>query len=153
MVIIYNEMGEKVNIDITKLKSGLEKIVDIDENYTFSKEQLQNTTILELKDIHITGDITYHLDNFHLYLQVEGTMVLPCSISLKPVNYPFSIEIDEDLDEDLEQNLKNVQNSLDILPIVWENILMEVPLRVVSNDLTDVPLEGDGWCLITEDEN
>ena len=43
------------------------------------------------------------------------------------------------------------ENLLDIFPIVWENILMEVPMRVVSSDVSDVPLEGNGWKFIKED--
>lgn len=141
-----------MNIDITKLKSGVEEYIPIDLCYNFTKEDLQDSEIMELSNVQIVGEITYHLDMFHLHVTVEGTMVLPCSISLKPVEYPFSFEIDEDFDEDLQENLKNVQNSLDILPIIWENILMEIPMRVVSSDLSDVKTSGDGWKLITEED-
>ena len=46
----------------------------------------------------------------------------------------------------------NSKNSLDILPIIWENILMEIPMRVVSEDAEDVALSGDGWKFITGEE-
>lgn len=141
-----------MNIDITRLKSGVDEYTDIDLQHAFTKEELQDSDILELPELKVEGDITYHLDMFHLRVSVKGVMVLPCAISLKPVNYPFSFEIDEDLDEDLQENLKNVQNSLDIFPIIWENILMEIPMRVVSSDLSDVKTSGDGWKLITEED-
>lgn len=141
-----------MNIDITRLKSGVDEYTVIDLQHTFTKEELQDSDILELPELKVEGDITYHLDMFHLRVTVTGMMILPCAISLKPVNYPFSFEIDEDLDEDLQENLKNVQNSLDILPIIWENILMEIPMRVVSSDLSDVKTSGDGWKLITEED-
>ena len=79
-------------------------------------------------------------------------MILPCSISLKPTKYPFSIEIDDDLSEFLEENLENNQNTIDIFPIIWENILMEIPLKVVNEDLSDVKKEGKGWKFITDKE-
>lgn len=141
-----------MNIDITKLKSGVEEYTPIDLIYSFTKEELQDSEIMELSNVKVVGDITYHLDMFHLQVTVSGTMILPCSVSLKPVEYPFSFEIDEDFEEDLQENLKNVQNSLDILPIIWENILMEIPMRVVSSDLSDVKTSGDGWKLITEED-
>lgn len=141
-----------LNIDITRLKSDIDEYTLIDLNYSFSKEQLENSNILELNNVSIIGDITKNMDNFHLKVEVSGVMVLPCSVSLKPTNYPFSLEIDEDFDETLQENLKNVTNSIDIFQIIWENILMEIPLRVVNEDLSDVKTEGEGWQLITDKE-
>ena len=84
-------------------------------------------------------------------------MVLACAITLKPVNYPFSIEISgeiEELMENFDEKERNFQNSIDILPIIWENILMEIPMRVVSEEAknSDINLEGDGWKFVTEEE-
>ena len=141
-----------MNVDITRLKSGIDSNVVIDLNYSFTKEQLENTNILELNNIKIKGEITNGIEDYHLKLSIEGTMILPCSISLKPTKYPFSIEIDDDLSEFLEENLENNQNTIDIFPIIWENILMEIPLKVVNEDLSDVKKEGDGWKFITDKE-
>ena len=141
-----------MNIDITRLKSGIDSSALIDLNYSFTKEQLKNTNILELNDVKIKGEITNGIDDYHIKLSIKGTMILPCSISLKPTKYPFSIEIDDDLKEILEENLENNQNSIDIFPIIWENILMEIPLKVVNEDLSDVKKEGDGWKFITGKE-
>jgi len=141
-----------LNIDITRLKSNIDEYTLIDLNYSFSKEQLENSNIIELNDLKVKGYITKNMDNFHLKVDVSGTMVLPCSISLKPTNYPFTLEIDEDFEETLQENLKNVANSIDIFQIIWENILMEIPLRVVNSDLSDVKTEGEGWQFITDKE-
>ena len=141
-----------MNIDITRLKSGIDSNVIIDLNYSFTKEQLENTNILELNDVKIKGEITNGIEDYHIKLSIKGTMILPCSISLKPTKYPFSIEIDDDLSEFLEENLENNQNSIDIFPIIWENILMEIPLKVVNEDLSDVKKEGEGWKFITDKE-
>ena len=54
--------------------------------------------------------------------------------------------------ENIEENSTNFQNSIDILPIIWENILMEIPMRVVSEDAEDITLSGDGWKFITGEE-
>lgn len=141
-----------MNVDITRLKSGIDSNVLIDLNYSFTKEQLENTNILELNNVKIKGEITNGIEDYYLKLNIEGTMILPCSISLKPTKYPFSIEIDDDLSEFLEENLENNQNTIDIFPIIWENILMEIPLKVVNEDLSDVKKEGDGWKFITGKE-
>ena len=45
-----------------------------------------------------------------------------------------------------------IQNRLDITEFLWQNILVEIPLKVVSEKNAGMTLEGDGWRLITEDE-
>ena len=80
-------------------------------------------------------------------------MVLPCAITLKPVDYPFSLVIDDEIEklyENIEEKLINLQNTIDILPIIWENILMEIPMRVVSPNAKPEKLKGDGWQFVTE---
>ena len=134
-------------IDITRLKSGIDDYALVDFNYSFSIEQLKNTNIIKLDNIIINGDITKDYEGYNLKCTVKGVMVLPCSVTLKPTNYSFDIEIDEILDE----TYKNNQNSIDIFQIIWENILMEIPIRIVNEDVTDVKTEGDGWKLIKED--
>ena len=44
-------------------------------------------------------------------------------------------------------NIKNIGNTIDILPIIWENILMEIPTHVVSPGASSTELEGNGWNL------
>ncbi len=146
-----------MNIDITKLRSGIEDYITINETYTFSKEELKNSGILELNNIKINGEITKNsIDDYNINIIVEGIMVLPCSVTLKPVNYDFNINIEGNLIEmlsEFNENYENNQKTIDIFPIIWENILMEIPIRIVSDDISDVKTRGEGWELITEDKN
>ena len=52
----------------------------------------------------------------------------------------------------LEEYVKIIQNSIDILPIIWQNIILEVPLKVVSPDIEVKNINGDGWRFITDEE-
>ena len=137
-----------MNIDVSNLFTYSNDDILIDEVYSFDKKWLKNTEILKLDNIKITGSVRKNsLDEIILNIIVEGTMVLPCAVSLKPVNYDFEICIDENIEEFTKKSLKileNNQKTIDILPIIWENILMEIPIRVVSDDLTDVKTKGDG---------
>jgi len=146
-----------MNLDLIKLKNGLTDKLDIDISYSFSPDELSGTDIISMNDISIKGELTKELaDNYYLYLTVSGIMVLPCALTLKPVNHKFSIEINDRLDKILEeigQNDKKDEFTLDIFQIVWENILMEIPMRVVSEESSDVVQEGEGWKLITKAES
>ncbi len=146
-----------MNIDITRLKSGLDDYITIDETYSFSKEYLEKTEIIKLDNIKIVGDITKNsIDEYILNIDVSGTMVLPCSVTLKPTNYSFSTKIEgklEQLYEEIGENYENNQKSIDILPIIWENILLEIPIHLVSEDAKNLEIKGEGWELISDDEN
>ena len=141
--------------DIIRLNNNIDKFVSIDETYTFTQDELMGTDLIKLEDVRITGELLKNsLGNIELNVDVEGVMVLPCAITLKPVNYPFFITISgeiEELMENMEENERNFKNTLDILPIIWENILMEIPMRVVSDDADLSNLKGDGWRVITEE--
>ena len=54
--------------------------------------------------------------------------------------------------EEINENSQKIENSIDIFPIIWENILMEIPMKVVSEKAKNLKLEGDGWKLITDEK-
>ena len=142
-----------MNIDITKLRSNFEKIINIDEEVNNITEGLEGTDIKRIKNLKITGYIDRDvMDEYHIYLKIEGTLILECAITLKDVEYPVSIEIDdnyEDLMAEIGENVKNITNSLDIWPIVWHNVLLVVPMRVVSPGAEAEVTKGDGWEFIS----
>ena len=147
-----------MHYDLIRLNNNIDKFIEVNETYSFTLDEIKGTDLLKLDDIKVEGEILKNsLGNIELNLDVEGVMVLPCAITLKPVNYPFSIVISgelEELMENFEENERNFQNSIDILPIIWENILMEIPMRVVSDEAKDkdMNMSGDGWKFVTEDE-
>ena len=145
-----------MKFDIVRLNNNIDKSVPIDITYSFSTDELKGTELLKLDDVSIEGELYKNsLGNIELDCTVDGVMVLPCAITLKPVDYPFSINISGEIDTLLEETLKNqtnVQNTIDIFPIIWENILMEIPTRVVSNDIKDIDVSGGGWSFTTKEE-
>ena len=152
-------VGDYMEYNLLRLKNGLDEFISIDEIYSFSKEELKGTDVISLNDVKVVRKITKDaIDELYLDINVRGTLVLPCAITLKPVNYPFDIKIEGNIDELVGENEKSVkkdENTLDILPIIWENILMEIPMRVVSEDAEEElsNLEGNGWKVITEEDD
>jgi uncharacterized metal-binding protein YceD (DUF177 family) len=136
-----------MNIDITKLRSNFEKIINIDEEVNNITEGLEGTDIKRIKNLKITGYIDRDvMDEYHIYLKIEGTLILECAITLKDVEYPVSIA-------EIGENVKNITNSLDIWPIVWHNVLLVVPMRVVSPGAEAEVTKGDGWEFISAENN
>lgn len=125
---------------------------EIKEEITFPKEDLIKANILDMDKVKVSGNIDLQNDEYYLYLNIKGKMVLPCSLTLEPVDYPFNINIEGNLSE-LTENFKNDQKTIDILPIIWENILMEIPMKVISPKAKEMKTKGDGWELITDSVN
>ena len=139
-----------MNFDIRRLNSNIDSSVPVNINYEFSKDEMKGTELISC-NCDIVGEIYKSItDELAVNLNIKGTMVLPCAVTLKPVEYPFNIEIDDEISEKLDNFDKNYKNTIDILPIIWENILMEIPMRVVSPNAKPEKLKGDGWQFVTE---
>jgi len=136
-----------MNLDLIKLNSCFENSIDINETVSIPSELYQKTSIIELKDLKIKGKVfKNNAEIITLQAIVSGIMVLEDSISLEPINYEFSCEIDEELQE-FEEKLENI---LDITDILWQNIMLEVPLKISRvEDFNEY--QGDGWKLVDED--
>ncbi len=96
----------------------------------------------------VVGEITRQTDDIdYVDLDVSGVMILQDSISLEDIEYPFSLKIEGDLKE----FITNLENSLDIIELLWENIVLEIPLKYTKvEDLSK--FHGDGWKLVSEEE-
>lgn len=143
-------------IDISRLRNGNDENILVDEKLTVEKEIMEKANVIDVKDVHVKGYISVDsLNDYYLDLMVDGTLVLPCSITLEPVDYKFNTTIEGnyvDLMSEIENFNQKIENSLDIFPIIWENILMEIPIKVTCPDATDLKLSGDGWKLVTDGE-
>ena len=138
-----------MKIDLNLLHSNTISEIVINDNYSIPEEYYKGTDVKCLNDIHAEGKIIRETDDIdYIDLDINGTMVLQDSISLENVNYPFSIKIEGDL----QDFITNLDNSLDIFELLWENIVLEIPLKFTKvEDLSK--FHGDGWKLVSEEEN
>ena len=138
-------------IDLTPINYNRKKEITIEENIYFKKEDLEGTELLDLQNVKVQGRIYKDsLEDIILELKIIGTMIVPCSRTLKPTKYDFETEIEENIEE-IDEKTKKIQKTIDILPIIWENILMEIPIRIINPEAKETNLKGDGWELITSD--
>ena len=123
-----------MNISLLKLFSYSTDRIDINEEVIIPKEYY-TYDIKDISPVKLNGYLYLNeLDELSINLNVKCDLVLRSSITLEDVNYPLNIDITE-LDFDDENN-KKITNSIDLLPIIWQNILVEIPIRVTdsSND-------------------
>ena len=138
-----------MNIDLTRLITSNIEELEIDGDVNIPEELFDGTQIRELKDVKFVGSIVKLCDgDYEIAGSLTGIMVLPDDITLEDVDVNFASEIGNQE----EKNLEIIQNRLDITEFLWQNILVEIPLKVVSGKNEGLTLEGNGWRLITEEE-
>lgn len=137
-----------MKIDLSSLANNSSNLLEIDENIIFPEEYYEKSSIIDLKNIHVFGDISIDHEGYpDLNLTINGKMILEDSISLEEITYPFETKIEEKMEEKLE----NVTNTIDIMDILWQNILLEVPIKLTEvEDLSQY--RGEGWKLVSEEE-
>lgn len=125
------------------------KTINIDSDIIIPNEYLENSGIRRLNNIHFKGNIKKLVDDtYSLEGVLSGTMILADDITLEDYEYNFTSEIEENI----EETSINLQKTLDITDILWQNILIEVPSEVVNDKNKNIKLEGNGWRLISEDD-
>lgn len=133
----------------------------IDELIRMDELIQAESSIRDISPMHIKGraDIDSTKVTFHMH--IEGHLILPCSRTLVDVKYPINVETTETFllqgfeyeAEDDAHLLKG--DSIDLLPVIREIILLEVPMQVFCEDVNSeeaAPQSGNDWEVIHEDE-
>ena len=109
-----------MEINLTVLYNRSEILIDDDIAY----EDLASNLIKKLDPVHIKGYVKYNLsEEIELNLTIAETFT--------------------ENDENFVKITKNNQNILDIKEILWENIVLEVPISYTQ--ASGKKLKGDGW--------
>ena len=133
-------------IDITSLNLDSISRLSIDSSVDIPEELWKNTDIVGLKNVKFSGELEVIEDEITLRGVLSGTMQINDAISLEVLDYDFSTEIEEEIEENLEKSA----NTLDITDVLWQNIMLEVPLKLTKVESFD-EYHGDGWKLVSED--
>lgn len=121
------------------------------------KELYKNAPILDIQGLYVRGNINYDYENnLTLNLEAKGNFILEDAITLDPIEYSFSSLIEEKV-ENLEETCgifyEKSKNTLDISEILWENIVLEIPISATKASKEDIKTVGSGWELTEEKKN
>lgn len=142
-----------MQIELNKLE--VNDRFEYNENINFDQKIYHHEEIIDIKDAHVKGSVYYNsAEILEINLETKGVMILKDSVTLEPIQYPFNIKIVEEYslnDEYFKEYYENDQNILDIMRVLWENIVLEVPMHLTNTK--DAKLEGDGWSLGSNKNN
>ena len=141
---------------IVKQKDGC---FDFDETLSFPSEMFHNLSQINgLKDVHVTGHGSLDTKNRQLYVdfKVKGQMILPCAVSLEDVDYPFEIDSTAIFafykPQDDEDVIEVKRDTVELTPVIFQEIMMDVPMRVVKDGAT-LKTKGNGWKVLNEEDD
>ncbi len=148
---------------VSQLQKIRDKVLKIDEMVDVTGIKERDAQIRDVSPIKVTGraDISSTEITFHLHL--SGELILPCSRTLVDVKYPIDIDTTETFllkSAGFDYNGDDVTvvegDVVDLLPVIEENLLLEIPMQVFCEDVNSkeaAPQSGTDWAVISEEEN
>lgn len=137
-------------IDISSILNGSSISTTFEGTVTFKEEDVSKIDVRSIENCTVKGTVTKMEDDvYSLNYTLHGTMILSDALTLEELPYKFKIS--DENDYEIGNYLKISENLLDIYEVLWENVVLEVPLRVVKDE-THKELEGDGWSLNMKSE-
>ena len=148
--------------DIKKRSGG----IDFEEHFVLKDELMaRHTAILGVGDVVAKGNVSYEDGLYILTYHLTYQLTLPSSRSMLPVEVTdrylvteaFMEELgnsgQEDLlDDDLVLLIEG--NTIDLKESVIDNILLNIPLRVLTpeEEASDTMPSGNNWTVLTQEQ-
>lgn len=119
--------------------------------------------IIDISPLDIKGFLEYKDGDVYVHANVSGTMIVPSSRSLKPVDFALDFMIDEfytteeghlERYEDTDAVIVLENDVLDFDEAIIEYVVLQLPLQILAEDEVldnDLPA-GNGWEVVTEEQ-
>lgn len=145
---------------LSQLQKYRNKEFLIDDTISVNEIKQSDPTIRDVSPIHITGRADIGVTRVTFHLKIEGHLILPCSRTLVDVTYPIHVETTEtfmlqDSEFEVEEETHMLKgDTIDLLPVIAEILLLEIPLQVFSDDDHPegaAPQSGKDWEVVREE--
>ncbi len=118
---------------IAYLKKNVTSNNEFDLNLDLSS-YIEDTDIVKISDVLVVGDYEIYDDvDFSFYFDVSCTITMNCAITLEEVDVLIKFEVEELLSTEKKEDYLLIDGiTVDISSLIWSNILLEKPYRVVK---------------------
>lgn len=113
------------------------KLENINNEYSdvldFS-DKIEKTDIIAISDVYVDGEFEiFDQEEFVFFTHVECTISMECALTLKPVEVKLSFDTEDVFSTFEDENNYTIDGiTVDLYPVLWSNILLEKPMRVIS---------------------
>ena len=156
----------KMKWSLLELRKYQEEPLVFQERLDLESELIsREKEIIAIRPVQVNGLITVSPKEYLLHYAVDTVITLPSTRSLEPVEVPMKFTVDEvfmtaeqyqqqkDLLKEEEILLLETQ-TLDLSESVADNILLEIPLQVLTEEekQSERYPSGNEWTVISEDQ-
>lgn len=145
---------------VEELKRLGNETLSLDQSVRVDDLKQKDSQIRNISPVRVKGDVFVSDSFISFHLNISGQMILPCSLTLEDVDYPFSIDTIESfqlkqdvlIDEEENEMIHEIEGQMiDLMPMIKEAILLSIPMKVVHPQ-AKVKSSGDGWDIVTGNE-
>ncbi|MFA7507012.1 MAG: DUF177 domain-containing protein, partial [Bacilli bacterium] len=75
-------------------------------------------------------------DRYYFDLNINTILILEDAVTLDSLEFPINLNVTEifSIKEDYEEDVRIIEtNTIDLTDVIWENILLEKPMRVTKS--------------------
>lgn len=100
-------------------------------------ERIKNIDdIIDISLVHVKGTGKKTNDRYYFDLNINTILILEDAVTLDSLEFPINLNVTEifSIKEDYEEDVRIIEtNTIDLTDVIWENILLEKPMRVTKS--------------------
>ncbi|MDD2258531.1 MAG: YceD family protein [Bacilli bacterium] len=100
-------------------------------------ERIKNIDdIIDISLVHVKGTGKKMNDRYYFDLNINTILILEDAVTLDSLEFPINLNVTEifSIKEDYEEDVRIIEtNTIDLTDVIWENILLEKPMRVTKS--------------------
>lgn len=132
---------------------------EVNETLDFKSIAAKHNEIRKISPVKISGTGRLSGEDVIFDLTIKCDLILPCALTLDDVNYHMNINTKEFFtfrehakEEDYDYDMNIVKGQvIELASVVWQNIVVNIPIRVVSEHAYEkMEKQGDDWQIVDE---
>jgi len=130
----FNKLGVIImKWTIAQLKKKIHQDPTFEATVDLTEFMPKDEDLIAVAPTTVKGKIDIEDDTyFHFDLNIQTTLTIACARTLEPVEFSVDVEVRETFTDDEDDEYRQIDGiSIDLSPIVWSNIYLEKPMRVL----------------------
>ena len=128
-----------MNLELSKVIKGLQNQADFDNNLELEKSFLESIECINASVIKLDGNVKKIGRRYELTLSYSGDLVFECHRCLNDVNINLQNTVERVLvtayeTEEKEEFILIKDGVLDLMPVLEEDITLNLPLQILCNE-------------------
>ena len=124
----------------------LRKLAQSDNSFheviDFSSLVENDPELLKISSTTVDGSFKVQDEQYIFTLLIQTTLTMACAKTLKAVEVPLAFEIEEIFTHDRNDDYLTIEGqTIDLYPVVWSNIYLEKPMRVLHPEAQSITFD------------